>query len=185
MANPRIEEVDDDIADDPEEMDLDAFDFARPKGMSLGQSAKSEMPDGIEAMQALLQGQRQASGGPRTSNMAQVSDKEREKLLREQQERSKNYQCIYPVYFDATRSREEGRRIRREDAVSNPLAREIADALAYVASSYGVDLRIVLEPTKTHPKDWANPGRVKALVKKDGKPVSSKLSNSKLSNEWA
>ncbi|KAF2162161.1 hypothetical protein M409DRAFT_69369 [Zasmidium cellare ATCC 36951] len=148
MANPRIEEVDDDsMADDPEEMDLDAFDFARPQGGSLVQT------------------------------MPQMSDNERERLQREQQEKSKSFQCIYPVYFDSTRSREGGRRVAKEDAIPNPLAREIVDALSHIGNTHNVGLQIVFEPTKTHPKDWANPGRVKVEVKRDGKPVSAKIQN--------
>lgn len=188
MANPRIEEVDDDdtMADDPEEMDLDAFDFARPQAGSLGQAAgsgsNSQMTD--QMMEALLQSQQQGAGSasaakmPQMPQMPQMSDKERERLQREHQERSKSYQCIYPIYFDSTRSREGGRRVSKEDAVPNPLAREIVSALSQIGSTHNVGLQIVFEPTKTHPKDWANPGRVKVQVKKDGKPVSAKIQNS-------
>lgn len=72
---------------------------------------------------------------------------------------SKHYQCLYPVYFDASRTRAEGRRVGAELAVPNPLAREMADA----AASLG--LKTVFEPDKTHPKDWSNPGRVRVLLK--------------------
>ena len=68
-----------------------------------------------------------------------------------------------------------------EDAVPNPLAREIVDALSQIGSTQNVGLQIVFEPTKTHPKDWANPGRVKVQLKREGKPVSSKIHNSKSS----
>lgn len=187
MSNPRIEEVDDDeVADDPEEMDLDAFDFARPQG-SLGeqaaamQDAPSQMtPD---MMQALLQGQQQhgSTGQTQVPQMPRgMSKAETETREREAQERSKAYQCIYPVYFDSTRSREEGRRVPKQDAVSNPLAREIVDALSHIGSTHQVPLQIVFEPTKTHPKDWANPGRIRVLVKKDGKAVHAKVHNSEL-----
>ena len=65
----------------------------------------------------------------------------------------------------------------KEDAVANPLAREIVDALTHVGVTYGVPLQIVFEPHKGHPKDWANPGRVRVLVKKDGKVVNAKIKN--------
>ncbi|KAL7267769.1 signal recognition particle subunit [Rhizina undulata] len=74
----------------------------------------------------------------------------------------KTYQCLYPVYFDANRSRALGRRVKRELAVPNPLAREIVDAAA------ALGLRTVFEPGKTHPKDWGNPGRVRVALKDDG-----------------
>ena len=44
-------------------------------------------------------------------------------------------------------------------AVANPLAREIVDAVA------GLGVKVAFEPGKTHPKDWANPGRVKVFLK--------------------
>lgn len=183
MANPRIEEVEDDsMADDPEEMDLDAFDFARPQGQSLGQTTAPDsdsqmMADMMEALSGQQSGAGSASAA-KTPQMPRMSDKERERLQREQQEKSKSFQCIYPVYFDSTRSREGGRRVAKEDAIPNPLAREIVDALSHIGSTHNVGLQIVFEPTKTHPKDWANPGRVKVEVKRDGKPVSAKIQNS-------
>ena len=179
MANPRIEEVDedeDDIADDPDEMDLDAFDFARPKGSlqpAMDPAASQMSPAHV---QEILDPQSQHP----PAQMSQMSDKERERLQREQRERSKSYQCIYPVYFDAARSREQGRRVTKEDAVANPLARGVVDALQHIGNTLGVGLQIVFEPTKCHPKDWANPGRVKVQVKVDGRPVSAKIQNSKL-----
>lgn len=183
MANPRIEEVDD--VSDPDEMDLDAFDFARPGQTTLQQaqapqqrqqqSQQQQQPnaDMMAQMQAMFGGQ--GGGG-----MPQADPKERQRLEREQQEKSKSYQCIYPIYFDASRSREEGRRVKKEDAVRNPLAREIVDALQTIAQQVNVPLQIVFEPSKCHPKDWANPGRVKVLVKREGELVTSKIAGSEL-----
>lgn len=181
MANPRIEEVDDDEdIGDPEEMDLDSFDFAAPKG-TLGQSsidaASSRMS--AEAVQAMLQPQNQSS----TAGAPQMSEKERERIAREQREKSKNYQCIYPVYFDATRSREDGRRVKIEDAIENPLAREIVEALHHIGNSLSVPLQIVFEPSKCHPKDWANPGRVRVQVKQEGRAVNTKIQNKHYMNK--
>ena len=179
MANPRIEEVEDEV-EDPEEMDLDAFDFSRPQQGSLQPSmdpAASQMSP--EDIQAMLQPQdQQSSGNARSQVPQQMSEKERERIFREQREKTKNYQCIYPIYFDALRSREDGRRVKKEDAVQNPLARDIVEALQHIGNSMGVGLQLVFEPSKTHPKDWANPGRVKVLVKKDGRPISAKIQNS-------
>ncbi|CZT23915.1 related to signal recognition particle protein Sec65 [Ramularia collo-cygni] len=182
MSNPRIEEVeDDDIVDDPEEMDLDEFDFAKPQKGSLQTTADAEDDDEDEddVVQQMLSGQMQRGGTGTTQvpQMPRMDNKERERYQREQMEKSKNYQSLYPVYFDSTRSREEGRRVRKEDAIPNPLAREIVDALSHIGATVGVALQIVFEPTKTHPKDWANPGRVKVLIKRDGKPISAKIQN--------
>ena len=87
-------------------------------------------------------------------------------------ELSRRWQCLYPVYFDAGRSRAEGRRVGKELAVQNPLAREIVDAVQ------ALDLDVVFEPGKTHPKDWSNPGRVRLLLKQDGKNVAKDIKNS-------
>lgn len=71
----------------------------------------------------------------------------------------KHYLCLYPVYFDRRRTRAEGRQVGMEHAVDNPLARDIVDAVQVLG------LRVGFEPDKTHPKDWANPGRVRVLLR--------------------
>ena len=90
-------------------------------------------------------------------------------------EKHKRWQCLYPVYFDAKRSRAEGRRVGKELAVENPLAREIVDAVQLLG------LHVVFEPGKMHPKDWANPGRVRLLIKDGGRAVNPRVKNSKTS----
>lgn len=92
-----------------------------------------------------------------------------------QREIPKHFQCLYPVYFDKTRSRAEGRKVGAELAVENPLARDIVDAVQMLG------LRAGLEPEKQHPKDWANPGRVRVLLKSlDGKLTNPNIKNSML-----
>jgi len=49
-----------------------------------------------------------------------------------------------------------------ESAVENPIAREIVTACAKLR------LETLFEPSKIHPKDWANPGRVKIKLKNGG-----------------
>lgn len=91
-----------------------------------------------------------------------------------QQQIPRSYVCLYPVYFDKTRTRAEGRKVSSKLAVANPLAREIVDAVQMLGLKTG------LEPEKMHPKDWANPGRVRAMLKdENGKPVTSSVKNSK------
>lgn len=171
MSNPRIEEVDD--ASDPEEMDLDAFDFARPGQQNLQSTmnpAQSQMnPD-------MLQQMMQQMGG--ASQQQQVDPKERQRRMQEAKERTKAYQCIYPIYFDKSRSREEGRRVKKEDAVMNPLASGIMDALQEIGDRERIPFKIAFEPSKCHPKDWADPGRIRVLVKEGGKSVNAKCANS-------
>ncbi|KAK0364065.1 signal recognition particle subunit [Friedmanniomyces endolithicus] len=182
MANPRIEEVED-ADSDPEEMDLDAFDFARPQQGALQSSSTPDFPSEPsqmtpQALQAILQGG--SPSGPAANLMQQHQQlPQHERLAREHaaREQTKSFQCIYPLYFDSTRSRAEGRRVAKGDSVANPLAREIVDALQWVGNSRGVPLKIVFEPDKGHPRDWANPGRVRVLIKEEGRAVSSKIGN--------
>ncbi|KAK0829154.1 signal recognition particle subunit [Friedmanniomyces endolithicus] len=177
MANPRIEEVED-ADSDPEEMDLDAFDFARPQQGALQHSSPEPSQMTPQALQAILQ--QGAPSGPAANLMQQHQQlPQHERLAREHaaREQTKTFQCIYPLYFDSTRSRTEGRRVAKEDAVANPLAREIVDALQWVGNLRGVPLKIVFEPDKGHPRDWANPGRVRVLVKEGGRAVSGKIGN--------
>jgi signal recognition particle subunit SRP19 len=183
MSNPRIEEVEDDESiGDPEEMDLEEFDFARPQkgGLQPKRGATSVSSDEDDMMQEIISKSAQPgnTGSTQVPQMPRMSERERERYHAEQIEKSKPYQSLYPVYFDSTRSRDQGRRVSKVDAVPNPLAREIVDALSNIGAQTGVALQIVFEPTKTHPKDWANPGRVKVLIKKDGKPISAKIQNS-------
>jgi signal recognition particle subunit SRP19 len=89
------------------------------------------------------------------------------------QEIPKNYQCLYAVYFDKTRSRTEGRQVSSKLAVENPLARDILDACQQLG------LRVGFEPEKLHPKDWANPGRVRVLLKdEEGNLLNPRVKNS-------
>jgi signal recognition particle subunit SRP19 len=83
----------------------------------------------------------------------------------------KDFQCLYPVYFDKNRSRAQGRRVGKENAVENPLAREI------VAACGRLRLETLFEPAKLHPKDWSNPGRVKVKLKGSNNPL---VNNSEL-----
>ena len=84
----------------------------------------------------------------------------------------KHFQCLYPVYFDSSRSRAEGRKVGKEYAVENPLARDIVDAVQMAG------LNVAFEPEKVHPKDWANPGRVRVHLRENGKLQNPKIKNS-------
>lgn len=96
-----------------------------------------------------------------------------------QREIPRHFQCLYPVYFDKTRSRAEGRKVGTELAVENPLAREIVDAVQMLG------LQVGLEPEKLHPKDWANPGRVRVLLKNEsGVVINPRIKNSMFLFTW-
>lgn len=91
----------------------------------------------------------------------------------------KHFQCLYPIYFDKSRSRAGGRKVGSELAVENPLARDIVDAAQMLGLTVG------LEPDKFHPKDWANPGRVRVLLRdENGKLANPKIKNSECWLLW-
>jgi signal recognition particle subunit SRP19 len=142
--NPRVEEVSDSGSDsDPAEMDIS--EMTSVMGPSQVPMASSMPPEMLQPM------------APGT-----VSN---------DREKSKHYQCLYPVYFDKSRTRAEGRRVGAELAVENPLAREMVDAVA------SLNLPVTFEPDKTHPKDWSNPGRIRVLLKQDGKAMTKNIKN--------
>lgn len=76
----------------------------------------------------------------------------------------KDFQCVYPIYFDASRSRGQGRMVGLENAVANPLAMDIINACNRLR------LETCFEATKFHPKDWSNPGRIRVKVKGSNNP---------------
>ncbi|KAK2590120.1 signal recognition particle subunit [Conoideocrella luteorostrata] len=143
MSHPRVEEVSDsdsDVVSDPGELDIDDFvdsDIMRRVPPTTAAAAAAKPPPAISPASL-----------PSSSF---VHDADRSAY--------NNFQCLYPVYFDASRSRAQGRRVSSSLAVKNPLAREIATACSRLR------LPTLLEPEKTHPKDWANPGRVKVGLK--------------------
>ena len=128
---------------DPDEMDISSV---VPHGSNATQSQSFINPSSIPA----------ASSQPRKPDP----------------EQTKSWQCLYPVYLDASRSRDEGRRVSKKLAVLNPLAREVLDAVCELGFKFDFEIE------KTHPKDWSNPGRVRVLLKQDGQPVHHSIKNS-------
>jgi signal recognition particle subunit SRP19 len=171
--NARIEEVED---SDPEEFDISTLDAPElPIGSSVFQPGRHVVPPAPSSSTP----RRPSPSNPSLlsdPNLIPVADHQPTKYLAaDQAQQFKHFQCLYPVYFDATRSHAQGRKVSREFAVENPLAREIADACG------ALGLQAVFEPGKTHPKDWGNPGRVKVLLKKEGSAVNPQLKNSRCS----
>ncbi|KAF1833107.1 signal recognition particle, SRP19 subunit [Decorospora gaudefroyi] len=151
--NPRVEEVSDSDSSEPSEMDIDDVPSLTNAANIPSTGTRSGAGTSLGAPSQMLQPQ---SPSVKTST---------------ERDKSKHYQCLYPIYFDQARSRAQGRRVGKELAVENPLAREIADA----AASLG--LRTVFEPDRTHPKDWSNPGRVRVLLKHEGKMMDDDVKN--------
>lgn len=62
---------------------------------------------------------------------------------------------LYPLYFDATASRQEGRRVARNLAVRDPTWEELAEA------ARRRDYRVETEPRAAHPRrPWKREGRI-------------------------
>ena len=69
--------------------------------------------------------------------------------------RNKKQHYIYPVYFDAKRTRSQGRRVKKKLAVESPTIEEVAQA----ATKLGVNIEINLEAK--YPRFWWLPsGRI-------------------------
>ncbi|KAL2175266.1 signal recognition particle, SRP19 subunit [Thermothelomyces heterothallicus CBS 202.75] len=170
MSHPRVEEVSDSDVDmsDPSEGDIDEFiesDIMR-RVDSKPQSSRSQPPRPQQQQQQQQHQQQQQQQHQQQQKQNQQQQQQQHarpgapppypRMQTTTDEKAyKSFQCLYPVYFDATRSRAEGRRVPRSVAVANPLAFDIVQACARLG------LQTVLEAGKLHPKDWANPGRVK------------------------
>ncbi|KAL8380710.1 hypothetical protein RB595_005135 [Gaeumannomyces hyphopodioides] len=159
MSHPRIEEVSDsdDAASDPSEGDIDEFDDADII-QRVDAHQKQQQATAAAAVRQQKQAQAQAQP-PRPNPAAHPHPHGGEMGIAHDQSAYAGFQCLYPIYFDAARTRAEGRRVSRSAAVESPLAREIAQACG------NLRLQALFEPTKTHPRDWANPGRVRVLLR--------------------
>ena len=168
MSHPRIEEVSDsdpDVISDPEEMDLDDFADAdimrrRDQPASKKQQQQQQPSASSQPSAAATAAAKQHILNPGNAPQPGGGGPAPRQMTADDRAAYADYQCLYPVYFDANRSRAQGRRISASLAVRNPLAREIANACSRLR------LQTVLEPEKTHPKDWSNPGRVKVALKR-------------------
>lgn len=54
--------------------------------------------------------------------------------------RNKKQFHIYPVYFDANRSRSQGRRVKKKLAVKSPLINELAQIATILDQNFEIDL---------------------------------------------
>lgn len=150
MSHARIEEVSDsDLDSDPSEGDISdvGSDFDEREIIKQRSAPRpSQVPP-------------PTSSNPSLIRPSQVPSSEGQFASAADDSKYKDFQCIYPVYFDKNRSRKEGRRVGLEGAVENPMAREIVNACGRLG------LNTLFEPSRLHPKDWANPGRVKVKLK--------------------
>lgn len=164
MSHARIEEVSDsDLDSDPSEGDIDDLgsDFDEREILKARTPASGPRPSQIPPPNpsTFINPSAIPSTTNASSSRSRTDADGTQFHTTEDESKYKDFQCVYPIYFDKNRSRMEGRRVRVELAVENPLAREI------VAACGKLRLETLFEPLKLHPKDWANPGRVKVRVK--------------------
>lgn len=167
MAHPRVEEVEDSDVDmsDPSEGDIDDFDESdilrarSDKQQQLPIRQQQQQPP--QANPHILNPSHipSVSAGPPAGGEYAIPTTTTTTAAGAKA--YAHFQCLYPVYFDARRTRAGGRRVGKGLAVPNPLARELVNACR------ALRLQTLFEPEKTHPKDWANPGRVKVHLRGD------------------
>lgn len=153
-----IEEVKD---EDVDNMDFDPADFD-PKNPFAKSNPVSRLPV-ITPVEQPESSSRSSINSPPPNIPLFPGAGQMPNLDEKDSERFKDWQIIYPVYFDLCKSHSEGRRVSKDMAVENPLA----ESLVRACQSIGVFS--VFEGHKTHPKDWANPGRIRVQIKNQEK----------------
>lgn len=161
-----LEEIND---DDIDNMDFDPADFdpqniigssqydskkgpARLVSSSSGASRPpAQQPKDVLSMMSQMQEPREP---PTSANTHFIKNEE-------EMEEFKTWNLLYPCYFDIDKTHAEGRRVSKSLAVKNPQAFTISEGLR----SLGIPG--LFEATKSHPRDWANTGRVRYLLKND------------------
>ncbi|KAF9430880.1 signal recognition particle subunit [Podila epigama] len=153
------DEEDQHLHNDDDELDVDNMDFPLPTDddamvPSASTPLTPEQRAQIEAMMGA--GSVGGKGNVGADGVRYVSGDELEQF--------KSWMCIYPCYIDGTKTVAEGRRISQEQACKKqPWAKDIVEALKELQLSQA------FEPGKTHPRDWANRGRVRVLFKDNGR----------------
>ncbi|XP_058831619.1 signal recognition particle 19 kDa protein [Topomyia yanbarensis] len=78
--------------------------------------------------------------------------------------------CIYPAYINRKKTRQEGRRIPKENCVENPSFQEIRDVLQVLNLNVIVENKLY---SREKSKELAFRGRIRVQLKNnDGSPVS-------------
>lgn len=142
-----------------------------PPASAPGAGPMGMHPDQMRAMEAMMRNMGMAGGaGPGAAGAGGASvdpavpalmaggsgSKSSGPVLTAEQ---KTWTTLYPIYFDAKRPYGKGcRRIAYDKASLFPQSKFILAALR------SLHIQAVHEPDKTHPKDWSNPGRVRAKL---------------------
>lgn len=159
MSHARVEELSD---SDPEIEDLSSISFPASSSSII---APADIPQPSTSRQPSRPSQNAAQNN-NSSFMPSILRPTGPNAKPATKETIKSYSTLYPVYFDASRTRAQGRRVSSKLSVHNPLARDIAEACQFISTRMaGGQIQIAFEPDKLHPKDWANPGRVRVLMR--------------------
>lgn len=180
---PTLEEIED--IEDIDNLDMDLAEFdpdlvtpvapAKPKPQVVrSQDADAEGQSGVFPMADMFKGM-----GIDPTKMQQQMPQRKvpadgyDEMSPEAKRELKMMQIVYPCYFDKNRTVQEGRRLPVNKCVENPLAKTILDACRILK------IPAVLEPEKSHPQDWGNPGRVRLGLKYEHEPTHPLLKSKK------
>lgn len=175
---PVIEEIEDIDDIDNLDMDLAQLDASlkTPVAPKIVPTVVRSQDEEEQKQQQQLSGTSSQEGGAGFSFIDSETGKVEKShaLSKAELDEIKEFQMLYPCYFDARRSHAQGRRAPVELCVENPVAKTIADA----ARSLGIPS--IFEGSKTHPQDFGNPGRVRVLIKSEGKPFVNDIPNKRV-----
>ncbi|KAJ1643601.1 signal recognition particle subunit [Coemansia asiatica] len=85
----------------------------------------------------------------------------------------KDWICLYPLYFDKSRSLEQGRKVPLGKAIFAPHGRQLSVAVKQAG------FNVCYEPNKRHPRDFFNAGRVRVELFNGGGPVNRAVDSRK------
>ncbi|KAF2072028.1 hypothetical protein CYY_006662 [Polysphondylium violaceum] len=84
----------------------------------------------------------------------------------------KKWIIVYPRHLNSEFSREDGRKLSKENAVKNPSLEELAKA------SSELGLQVIIETSKGYPKDFFQRGRVRInMLRENGTPYVNDIDN--------
>eukprot|EP00163_Fabomonas_tropica_P009958 TRINITY_DN198_c0_g1_i6.p1 TRINITY_DN198_c0_g1~~TRINITY_DN198_c0_g1_i6.p1 ORF type:complete len:170 (+),score=41.82 TRINITY_DN198_c0_g1_i6:240-749(+) len=81
------------------------------------------------------------------------------------------WQAIYPAYLNKKLNQKQGRRVPLSKAVNDPTLEEISDILQHLK------FKVAVEFNKAYSRDFFQRGRVRLLIREEGKPVNPELPN--------
>lgn len=82
------------------------------------------------------------------------------------------WKILYPNYLNSSKTQQEGRLVAKEDACEDPKVVEMAQ----ICNFYKLPNRI---ESKAYPRDWQVPGRIRYVLKQNGKLVNPEIKSKK------